>query len=139
MSLELHNSMDERKMAKSGAQSSNLVHWNCRRNSLAQVCPPPPPKIALWPKKGGREEGYDISPWNSWMTDKTPGKHHWLSLSPFFDFLAFWKFLQSYLQSKITAKLIPRTFFYVAEMRFSKKIIPKQFFHVIPWITNEYM
>ena len=43
------------------------------------------------------------------------------------------------LQSEILAKLIPKTVFCVAEMRFSKKIIPKQFCHVILWITNEYV
>ena len=37
------------------------------------------------------------------------------------------------------AKLIPKTFSHVTEMRFSKKLIPKQFFHVILWITNEHV
>ena len=33
--------------------------------------------------------------------------------------------------SEIIAKLIPKTFFHVTEMRFSKKIISKTLFHVI--------
>ena len=35
------------------------------------------------------------------------------------------------LQLENIAKLIPKTFFDVTEMRFSEKIIPKQYFHVI--------
>ena len=35
------------------------------------------------------------------------------------------------LQPEIITKIIPKTFFHVTEMRFSKKIIPKQFFPVI--------
>ena len=34
-------------------------------------------------------------------------------------------------QSEIVANSIPKPFFYVTEMRFSKKILPKLFFHVI--------
>ena len=43
------------------------------------------------------------------------------------------------LQSEILAEWIPKTFFCVTEMRFSKKIIPKQFSHVFLWVTNEYV